>query len=356
METRQGGKRLSGIVENVTRIRSIFYKDLSEALTLEDLQRSRVRFLGKKGEVTSLLKLLGSLPADDRPEAGRVLNELRDELESALSSRGSELSGMETTAREAEEWLDVTLPGRGRPWGAFHPVAQVTQEAIDIFASMGFSVAYGPEVEDDFHNFEGLNIPPHHPARDMQDTFYLENGLLLRTHTSPVEVRSMRKWGAPLRIIIPGKVFRRDSDQTHSPMFHQLEGLLVDENISLSHLKGCLEAFVNKIFGRTLAARYRASYFPFTEPSLEMDVECVACSGSDPSCRICKGTGWLEISGLGMTHPNVLRAGGIDPVRYNGFAWGMGLDRIAMLKYGLKDLRVFFEGDLSFLTSAGRRK
>ncbi|HPA58475.1 MAG TPA: phenylalanine--tRNA ligase subunit alpha [Synergistales bacterium] len=347
---------MGSIHEEVERIQTLFESELSSAGTLDALQGVRVRFLGKKGEVTSLLKRLGSLPAEERPEAGRVLNELRDLIEEALSRRTEECAGAQVAAREAGEWLDVTLPGRGRPWGAFHPVAQITQEAIDIFVSMGFSVAYGPEVEDDFHNFEGLNIPPHHPARDMQDTFYLENGLLLRTHTSPVEVRSMRRWGAPLRIIIPGKVFRRDSDQTHSPMFHQLEGLLVDENVSLAHLKGCLEAFANRIFGRQLAARYRASYFPFTEPSLEMDVECVACSGKNPSCRICKGSGWLEISGMGMTHPNVLRAGGIDPVRYNGFAWGMGLDRIAMLKYGLNDLRVFFEGDLAFLNSKGERR
>lgn len=347
---------MGSIHEEVERIQTLFESELSSAGTLDALQGVRVRFLGKKGEVTSLLKRLGSLPAEERPEAGRVLNELRDLIEEALSRRTEECAGAQVAAREAGEWLDVTLPGRGRPWGAFHPVAQITQEAIDIFVSMGFSVAYGPEVEDDFHNFEGLNIPPHHPARDMQDTFYLENGLLLRTHTSPVEVRSMRRWGAPLRIIIPGKVFRRDSDQTHSPMFHQLEGLLVDENISLAHLKGCLEAFANRIFGRQLAARYRASYFPFTEPSLEMDVECVACSGKNPSCRICKGSGWLEISGMGMTHPNVLMAGGIDPARYNGFAWGMGLDRIAMLKYGLNDLRVFFEGDLAFLNSKGERR
>ena len=347
---------MGSINDDVVRIRTLFESELLSAETLDALQGIRIRFLGKKGEVTSLLKRLGSLPAEDRPEAGRVLNELRDLMEEALSRRTEECAGAQVAAREAGEWLDVTLPGRGRPWGAFHPVAQITQEAIDIFASMGFSVAYGPEVEDDFHNFEGLNIPPHHPARDMQDTFYLENGLLLRTHTSPVEVRSMRRWGAPLRIIIPGKVFRTDSDQTHSPMFHQLEGLLVDENISLAHLKGCLEAFANRIFGRPLAARYRASYFPFTEPSLEMDVECVACSGKNPSCRICKGSGWLEISGLGMTHPNVLRAGGIDPARYNGFAWGMGLDRIALLKYGLNDLRVFFEGDLAFLNSKGERR
>jgi len=347
---------LSDIHDDVSRIEALFRSALSTADSVEALQGVRVRFLGKKGEVTSLLKQLGSLPDDERPEAGRVLNELRDSMERSLAEKTRQYAGAQVTAREREEWIDVTLPGRGRPWGAFHPVAQVTQEAIDIFVSMGFSVAYGPEVEDDFHNFEGLNIPPHHPARDMQDTFYLENGLLLRTHTSPVEVRSMRKWGAPLRIIVPGKVFRRDSDQTHTPMFHQLEGLLVDENISLAHLKGCLEAFVNRIFGRPLKARYRGSYFPFTEPSIEMDVECVACSGRDPGCRICKGTGWLEISGLGMTHPNVIRAGGIDPSRYNGFAWGMGLDRIAMLKYGLNDLRVFFEGDLAFLNSKGERR
>jgi phenylalanyl-tRNA synthetase alpha chain len=341
------------IAEDVRRIRSVFESELASAGNLDEIQKIRVRFLGRKGEVTSLLKRVGALPPEERPEAGRVLNELRDSMEEDISRKESECEGKEVALRESGEWTDVTLPGRGRPWGAFHPVAQIAQEAIDIFASMGFSVAYGPEVEDDFHNFEGLNIPPHHPARDMQDTFYLENSLLLRTHTSPVEVRSMKKWGAPLRIIVPGKTFRRDSDQTHSPMFHQLEGLLVDENISLAHLMGCLEAFANRIFGRNLAARYRGSYFPFTEPSLEMDVECVVCSGKNPSCRICKGTGWLEISGLGMTHPNVLRAGGIDPTRYNGFAWGMGLDRIAMLKYGLNDLRVFFEGDLTFLNSTG---
>ncbi|NLO56715.1 MAG: phenylalanine--tRNA ligase subunit alpha [Thermovirga sp.] len=350
------GKRLGDIHDDVSRIEALFNSALSRADTLDALQGVRVRFLGKKGELTSLLKRLGSLPVGERPEAGKMLNELRDSMEESLAKRAKQCADVQVTARETGEWLDVTLPGRGRPWGAFHPVAQITQEAIDIFVSMGFSVAYGPEVEDDFHNFEGLNIPPHHPARDMQDTFYLENGLLLRTHTSPVEVRSMRKWGAPLRIIVPGKVFRRDSDQTHTPMFHQLEGLLVDENISLAHLKGCLEAFVNRIFGRTLKARYRGSYFPFTEPSLEMDVECVACSGENPTCRICKGTGWLEISGLGMTHPNVIRAGGIDPARYNGFAWGMGLDRIAMLKYGLNDLRIFFEGDLAFLNSKGEHR
>jgi phenylalanyl-tRNA synthetase alpha chain len=223
-------------------------------------------------------------------------------------------------------------------------------DVVSIFAGLGFTVASGPEIEDDFHNFEALNIPPSHPARDMQDTFYVEQGMLLRTHTSPAQVRTMRQLGAPLRIVCPGRVFRRDSDPTHSPMFNQLEGLLVDEDISVADLKGCLDVFAREIFGRSLKVRYRASYFPFTEPSLEMDISCVICGGKNSSCRVCKGTGWLEICGLGMVHPNVLRYGGIDPEKYNGFAWGMGLDRIAMLKYEIGDLRLLFEGDVGFLT------
>lgn len=334
-------------------IRNQFMEALEKADGSESLQVLRVRYLGKKGELTQLLRSLGGLPAEDRPQAGQALNELRQEMEAALEKQEGILSRAEDEAMEASDRVDVTLPPRGRGWGAFHPVVQTMNEIIDIFVGMGFSVAYGPEIEDDFHNFEALNIPPHHPARDMQDTFYLNSGRLLRTHTSPVEVRSMLKWGAPLRIIVPGKVYRRDSDQTHSPMFHQLEGLLIDEDVSLADLKGCLNTFVGAIFGRPLDSRFRASHFPFTEPSLEMDVECFACSGRNPSCRICKGTGWLEILGCGMTHPNVLRYGGIDPDRYNGFAWGMGPDRVAMLKYGLTDLRVLFEGHGSFLTGGG---
>ncbi|MFP4481577.1 MAG: phenylalanine--tRNA ligase subunit alpha [Thermovirgaceae bacterium] len=345
---------MTDILNEVPKLKDDFLKRLERAETPEDLQVLRVGFLGKKGEVTRLLKSIGTLPADRRPEAGQRLNTLRGEMETLLEERMRSLESEAFQERERQESLDVTLPARGRPWGGCHPVEQVTQEIVEIFASLGFTVAYGPEMENDFYNFEGLNIPPHHPARDMQDTFYMENGLLLRTHTSPVEVRAMRRWGAPLRIIVPGKVYRRDNDPTHSPMFHQLEGLLVDEDISVADLKGCLEAFITRIFEKSLDVRYRASYFPFTEPSLEMDVECVACRGKNPRCRICKGTGWLEISGLGMTHPNVLKAGGIDPEKYNGFAWGMGLDRIAMLKYGLDDLRVFFEGDLPFLTGGGR--
>ncbi|MGC9490324.1 MAG: phenylalanine--tRNA ligase subunit alpha [Thermovirgaceae bacterium] len=345
---------MTDILDEVPKLKDDFLKRLKGAETPEDLQALRVGFLGKKGEITRLLKSIGTLPSDRRPEAGQRLNALREEMESFLQERRQSLETKAFQEKERREGIDVTLPSRGRPWGGCHPVEQVTQEIVEIFASLGFTVAYGPEMENDFYNFEGLNIPPHHPARDMQDTFYMENGLLLRTHTSPVEVRAMRRWGAPLRIIVPGKVYRRDNDPTHSPMFHQLEGLLVDEDISVADLKGCMEAFIKKMFEKPLKVRYRASYFPFTEPSLEMDVECVACRGNNPRCRVCKGTGWLEISGMGMTHPNVLRAGGIDPEKYNGFAWGMGLDRIAMLKYGLDDLRVFFEGDLSFLGGGGR--
>ena len=337
------------IERKTAEIKDLFFAELKKAKGPEDLEEIRVRFLGKKGNITSLLKSIKNIDPGERPKAGQLLNQLKEEIELAIRQKREALLEAFYQKEEEEDAIDVTLPPRGRKWGGFHPVAQVMEEVVEIFASMGFTVAYGPEIENDFYNFEALNIPPHHPARDMQDTFYTTNELLLRTHTSPVEVRAMRQMGAPLRIVVPGKVYRRDNDPTHSPMFHQLEGLLIDEDISVADLKGCMEAFANRIFGRSLKVRYRASYFPFTEPSLEMDVECVACSGKNPACRICKGTGWLEITGMGMTHPNVLRAGGIDPQKYNGFAWGMGLDRIAMLKYGLDDLRVFFEGDLAFL-------
>ncbi|MCF7935800.1 MAG: phenylalanine--tRNA ligase subunit alpha [Synergistales bacterium] len=338
------------VFDKVDRLREECRKALEEATDSQTLNEVRVRYLGKKGELTQILRSLGSLPKEERPSVGQAVNALREEMEERFARRQEEILHRERESREEEDWIDVTLPPRTRGWGAFHPVAQVTQEVIDIFVGLGFSVATGPELEDDFHNFEALNIPPHHPARDMQDTFYMEDGRVLRTQTSPVQIRSMQQYGAPLRIICPGKVFRRDSDPTHSPMFHQLEGLLVDRDVSVADLKGCLDAFAQEIFDRPLDVRYRSSYFPFTEPSLEMDVSCVACEGRDPQCRICKGSGWLEISGLGMVHPNVLRSGGIDPDEFNGFAWGMGLDRIAMLKYGLKDLRILFEGDASYLT------
>jgi phenylalanyl-tRNA synthetase alpha chain len=346
---------VSEIHNNIEMCRVEFLDQLEQASSADEIQDLKVKYLGKKGKVTSLLKTLGSLPPEKRPAVGQLVNKLRDEIEEQLSIRKTFLEEKEWEEAEQKEFIDVTLPSRGRTWGAFHPVAQVTIDVINILSGLGFSVALGPEIEDDFHNFEALNIPSFHPARDMQDTFYFDEKHLLRTHTSPVQVRSMLKYGAPLRIVCPGKVYRRDSDPTHSPMFNQLEGLLVDKDIAIADLKGCLEVLVNSIFGRPLKARYRASYFPFTEPSLELDVECVECSGNNPQCRICKGTGWLEIGGLGMVHPNVLRAGGIDPNVYNGFAWGMGLDRLALLKYKLTDLRVLFEGNVPYLLS-GRCK
>jgi phenylalanyl-tRNA synthetase alpha chain len=342
---------VSEVHNNIESCRTEFLAKLDNICSVDEIQELKVQFLGKKGKVTSLLKMLGSLPSEKRPEIGQLVNQLRDDIENQLLSRKRFFEEQEWIAEEQKEMIDVTLPSRGRNWGAFHPVTQVTMDVIKILTGLGFSVALGPEIEDDFHNFEALNIPSFHPARDMQDTFYFDEKHLLRTHTSPVQVRSMLKYGAPLRIVCPGKVYRRDSDPTHSPMFHQLEGLLVDKDIAVADLKGCLEVLVNSIFGRPLKTRYRASYFPFTEPSLELDVECVECSGKNPHCRICKGTGWLEIGGLGMIHPNVLKAGGIDPHVYNGFAWGMGLDRLALLKYKLTDLRVLFEGNVPYLLS-----
>ncbi|MGB4146557.1 MAG: phenylalanine--tRNA ligase subunit alpha [Acetomicrobium sp.] len=332
-------------------VKETFMKELDRAKGSEALNELRIRYLGRKGIVTQMLKSLGTLPPEVRPTMGKTINDLKVTIEDLIEKRTEELADLEEHEQERKDVIDVTQPPKGRPWGGFHPVVEVMHELIDVFLGLGFSVALGPEVEDDFHNFEALNIPPHHPARDMQDTFYLEgNELLLRTHTSPVQVRSMLKYGAPLRIVCPGKVYRRDSDPTHSPMFHQLEGLLVDEDVSISDLKGCMVHFIDKTFGRPLKSRFRASYFPFTEPSLEMDVECIACSGKGPNCRVCKGTGWLEICGMGMVHPKVLRAGGIDPEIYNGFAWGLGIDRVAMLKYELNDLRILFTGDIAFLT------
>jgi phenylalanyl-tRNA synthetase alpha chain len=346
---------VSEIYDDIQKCRKDFLDQLRQARTADEIQQIKVHFLGKKGKVTALLKTLGSLPPEKRPEVGQLVNKLRDELEENLESSKVSLEKREAEIAEMQDQIDVTLPSRGRLWGSFHPVVQVTMDVINILSGLGFSVALGPEIEDDFHNFEALNIPSYHPARDMQDTFYFDDKHLLRTHTSPVQVRSMLKYGAPLRIICPGKVYRRDSDPTHSPMFHQVEGLLVDRDVSIADLKGCLEVLIRSIFGRPLAARYRASYFPFTEPSLELDIECIECSGKNPHCRICKGTGWLEIGGLGMIHPNVLKAGGIDPSVYSGFAWGMGLDRIALLKYKLTDLRVLFEGNVPYLLS-GRNK
>jgi phenylalanyl-tRNA synthetase alpha chain len=337
---------------DVSAVRDAFDAALGAALTLSELDDIRVRFTGKKGELTVLLRSLGKLPPEIRKEAGQEVNALRDEIEARLEATGRKIREAENEKQERSERIDVTLPAKGRRIGAFHPVIQTMHEIANIMQGLGYSVASGPEIEEDFYNFECLNVPKWHPARDMQDTFYFPNGTLLRTHTSPVQIRAMHQYGAPLRIVCPGKVYRRDNDTTHSPMFNQMEGLLVDKDVSFSQLKGTMSEMLNAFFGRSLKYRFRASYFPFTEPSMELDIECVECSGHDEHCRVCHGTGWLEVAGMGMVHPNVIRAGKIDPDKFNGFAFGIGLDRMAMLKYGIADLRLLFDGNVSYFLSA----
>lgn len=350
---------MGGLKSQVEEVQSSFETAVASVDSTDSLQELKVKFLGKKGILTTLLKSLGGLPPEERPLAGEALNKLRDELEQKLEQKKLELTQAEDAVAEAVDRIDVTMPSRGRPAGAFHPVAQTMYEIIDIMQGMGYSVALGPEIEEDYYNFECLNMPSWHPARDMQDTFYFpdderERRNLLRTHTSPVQIRAMLQYGAPLRIVCPGKVYRRDNDPTHSPMFNQLEGLLIEKDVSFSVLKGSLKELMNGFFGRELRSRFRASYFPFTEPSMELDIECIECGGNThekPGCRICKGTGWLEVCGMGMVHPFVIRSGGIDPDKYNGFAFGMGLDRMAMLKYGINDLRYLFNGNVSYFLS-----
>jgi len=321
--------------------------DLSESASLATLDEVRVRLLGKKGLLTEQLKGLGALSAAERPAAGQRINEAKTSIQAALEMHRIRLEQTAMAAELAKGKIDVTLPGRGQEPGSLHPVTRTRLRIERIFAQAGFQVASGPEVEDDFHNFEALNIPKNHPARAMHDTFYFPDGRLLRTHTSPVQIRSMRAQRPPLALIAPGRVYRVDSDMTHSPMFHQVEGMAVGESISFANLKAMLHTFVECFFERPLGMRLRPSYFPFTEPSAECDIECVFCSGK--GCRVCKQTGWLEILGCGMIHPNVLRATGIDPERWQGYAFGMGIDRLAMLRYGVDDLRLFFENDLQFL-------
>lgn len=336
---------------NIKAVRDSFIESLAGASTLQELDEIRVKFTGKKGTLTQLLRSLGKLPPEIRKETGQSLNTLRDEIENELDRAGRKIRDSENEKQEVSERIDVTLPQKGRISGAFHPVLQTMHEIADIMQGLGYSVASGPEIEEDYYNFECLNVPPWHPARDMQDTFYFPDGKLLRTHTSPVQIRSMLQYGAPLRIVCPGKVYRRDNDTTHSPMFNQMEGLLVDKNVSFSMMKGTMSEMLNAFFGKSLRYRFRASYFPFTEPSMELDIECVECSGHDEHCRVCHGTGWLEVVGMGMVHPNVIRAGKIDPDEYNGFAFGIGLDRMAMLKYGIGDLRLLFDGNISYFMS-----
>ena len=314
---------------------------------LAALDEVRVRFLGKKGRITELLKSAGRLVATEGPEAVARVQRARSELEVAIMERRGAINTAEIARKLTAERIDVTLPGRGEHTGGLHPVTQARLRIETLFRRAGFEVASGPEIEDDFHNFAALNIPPNHPARAMHDTFYFPDGRLLRTHTSPVQIRALQARGAPLAIIAPGRVYRCDSDMTHSPMFHQLEGLVVDENISFANMKAVLHGFLQAFFERELAMRLRPSFFPFTEPSAEVDMSCVFCEGR--GCRVCKHTGWLEISGCGMVHPNVLKASGVDAERYTGYAFGAGIDRLAMLRYGVGDLRLFFENELRFL-------
>ena len=314
---------------------------------LDALDAVRVRWLGKKGALTEQLKSLGGLPAAERPAAGARINEAKARLQGAIEARREQLGREEIERALAAGRIDVTLPGRGEMRGGLHPVTKARLRIEALFRTAGFEVATGPEIEDDFHNFEALNFPPNHPARAMHDTFYFPGGKLLRTHTSPVQIRAMLERGAPIAIIAPGRVYRCDSDMTHSPMFHQVEGLKVGEGVSFANLKAILHGFLQAFFERDLAMRLRPSFFPFTEPSAEVDMSCVFCDGR--GCRTCKNTGWLEIAGCGMVHPNVLRASGIDAERFSGYAFGAGIDRLAMLRYGVSDLRLFFENDLRFL-------
>ena len=311
------------------------------------LDEVRVRYLGKKGELTALLKQLGGLDPSERPAAGARINEAKATVQDKITVQQQSLKAAKLNANLASEQLDVTLPGRGQSVGALHPVSQVLERIETIFSGAGYAVFGGNEIEDDYHNFEALNIPAHHPARAMHDTFYFGDGMLLRTHTSPAQVHVMAKQAPPIRVICPGRVYRRDSDLTHSPMFHQVEGLVIDEGISFADLKGTVDDFLKQFFERDLAVRFRPSYFPFTEPSAEVDVQCVHCMGK--GCRVCSHTGWLEVAGCGMVHPNVLEMAGIDDERYTGFAFGFGGDRLAMLFYGVDDLRLFFENDVRFL-------
>jgi phenylalanyl-tRNA synthetase alpha chain len=338
---------MSDLLNDLEPLLATAREEISRAPGLADLDAIRVRMLGKSGEVTAKLKMLGSLDPEARKTAGARINVAKDELHSLLEARKGALEAEALAKKLASDAVDVTLPGRGQNMGGMHPVSRARRRIEQIFRAAGFEVATGPEIEDDWHNFEALNIPANHPARAMHDTFYFPDGKLLRTHTSPVQVRVMESQQPPIRVIVPGRVYRCDSDMTHTPMFHQVEGLVVDEGISFANLKAMLLRFMRAFFEKDVNIRLRPSYFPFTEPSAELDVSCAACDGK--GCRVCKQTGWLEIGGCGVVHPNVLRAVNIDTERYTGYAFGMGIDRMAMLRYNVNDLRLFFENDLRFL-------
>jgi phenylalanyl-tRNA synthetase alpha chain len=332
-------------LENIKAEAIVAIEAASDIAALEEL---RVSYLGKKGALTSLLKNLGQLSAEERPKAGAEINAVKQQLNDQLNARKESLQGAALAAQLAEESIDITLPGRRTEAGSLHPITRTIQRMETFFSAMGFQVVEGPEIEDDYHNFEALNIPAHHPARAMHDTFYVDDTHVLRTHTSGVQVRTMEAQQPPIRVICPGRVYRCDSDLTHSPMFHQVEGLLIDETSNFGHLKGLLEDFLHAFFERDdLSVRLRPSYFPFTEPSAEVDIQCVKCSGA--GCRVCSHTGWIEVLGCGMVNPKVLEMSGIDSDKYRGFAFGMGVERLSMLRYGIGDLRLNFDNDLRFL-------
>ncbi len=342
--------------EELARLRTAAEREIADADGEEALDALRVRYLGRKGSLSGILRGLGQLDAADRPAMGALANDVKDAISATLDARGLALSTARLDRALAEERIDVTLPGRRRPRGHVHPLRQVEDDIVDIFVAMGFHVADGPEIEDDFHNFGALNFPPDHPARDAQDTFFLAGDgeeRLLRTHTSPVQIRVLQSAPAPLRIVAPGACYRRDDlDATHSPMFQQIEVFMVDERVTFADLKGVLTEFARRLFGAKTGVRFRASFFPFVEPGAEVDVSCMRCTAAssvDPACRVCKGSGWLEILGAGMIHPNVLRACGHDPERVRGFAFGMGVDRVAQLRHGVEELRAFYDNDVRFL-------
>ncbi len=334
-------------MENLDKLVDEAQQAIQSAEQIDTLEQIRVQYLGKKGAITALMKELGKLSAEQRPKAGQVINQAKQAVQQAIVDKKATLQAAALAEKLQAEKIDVTLPGRGQGIGGLHPVSRTMQRIQSLFAEMGFEVKTGPEVEDDYHNFEALNIPESHPARAMHDTFYFDPHTVLRTHTSPVQIRTMETQQPPLRIIAPGRVYRCDSDVTHTPMFHQVEGLMVDEEVSFTDLKGILDDFLKQFFEKDLKVRFRPSYFPFTEPSAEADIECVMCAGE--GCRVCSHTGWLEVLGCGMVHPEVFRHVGIDSEKYTGFAFGMGVERLTMLRYGVNDLRLFFENDLRFL-------
>ena len=337
---------MSADVENrLAHIHQQAIRELNDAKTVGEIEDISTRYLGRKGILTQFLRNISKLPVEQRPAAGKKANEIKTVLDKAFKAAAENLASQED---DKDQKIDVSLPGREAGHGTLHPITQVNQEICDIFSSLGFDIGEGPEVESDWYNFEALNFPKDHPARDMQDTFFVSEDVVLRTHTSPLQIRTMEKQQPPVRIITPGKVYRCDSDLTHTPMFHQVEGLLVDENISFGDLKGILTTFVHQMFDRQTSLRFRPSFFPFTEPSAEVDILCVMCRGQ--GCRVCSHTGWLEILGSGMVHPALYENVGYDAERYTGFAFGMGVERIAMLKYGIDDIRRFFENDMRFLS------